>query len=260
MVLNETRGDGCALIVDKSPISSTERGILSAAEKYFFPLWQFDIIVCSDLAAEPLRPGRRLGRAATGLSLAVDLPMQAPRVRQTMSVGKQSGGMAMRIRWALAVAALAATAVWPVAAFAANYPVATGPLTVSSTSAQPGQPVTTSGSGFAGASMVTIQIFSTPRTLASVHAGADGSFTAQVTIPSDMTGSHTLQATGVTPDGATLVLSSPISIAGASSGTTSSGMAFTGANVLIPTVAACGLIAAGGVLIVSRRRAKRPVA
>lgn len=163
----------------------------------------------------------------------------------------------MRARLLLA-AGLIVAGCWPAAAWAANYSTG-GALGVSTTNPQPGQVLTVSGSGFARGSTVTIQILSTPQTLATVKADGSGAFNTQVTIPSNYFGSHTLQAVGVTPDGATLVLSTTITIGGAN-GSGSSGMASTGAEVMVTAIVAAVLIVAGAFLLIFRRRANRPLA
>lgn len=163
--------------------------------------------------------------------------------------------MRVRLRLLLALTVIGLVGVWPAAAGAANYSTG-GPLGASTTNPGPGQTVTLTGSGFAPNSTVTIQIFSTPQTLATTTADATGRFSVQVTIPSGFSGAHTLEATGVAPDGATMVLSTPVTIGNSSSSGSSGVMAFTGMDVMIPSVVALALIITGALLLASRRRAK----
>jgi len=159
----------------------------------------------------------------------------------------------MRIR-ALAPMALTALFLLPSAALAQQYEGETDTLDVSTLEPVPGGAVTISGSGFAPGSDVTITIESTPQTLTTVSADADGAFTATVQIPADLsTGSHMLKATGVTPDGATLVLSTEVTVAG-----TGAELAETGEGVprtvLIVAAALAGVLLLGTVGLFVRAR------
>lgn len=152
----------------------------------------------------------------------------------------------------VATLALLGAALLPSAAWA-QYGTETEPLTVSDTTVSPGDSVVVSGSGFAPGSEVEITIESAPRLLATVRAGAQGKISATVRIPTNLSGSpHTLKATGVTPDGATLVLSMRITVLG-----TGGELAFTGTRTLFPLVVVGALLLLAWVsLRVARRRAR----
>jgi hypothetical protein len=159
----------------------------------------------------------------------------------------------MRTR-APALMALTALLLLPGAALAQQYEGETDTLDVSTLEPAPGEAVTISGSGFAPGSEVTITIESTPQTLTTVSADADGAFTATVQIPTDLSpGSHTLKATGVTPDGATLVLSTEVTVAG-----TGAELAETGEGVprtvFIVAAALAGVLLLGTVGLLVRAR------
>lgn len=128
-------------------------------------------------------------------------------------------------------------------------------LSVADTTVEPGDDVPVSGSGFAANSQIVITIESTPRTLDRVQADADGTFSVEVAIPIDMpAGQHTLKASGVTPDGAPQVLSTPITVAGDAVGEVER-LAFTGVNAAAAVAVAVTLmVLGGGALLVTRRR------
>jgi hypothetical protein len=100
----------------------------------------------------------------------------------------------------------------------------------------PGQSITISGSGFAADAPITIGIYSVPQVLAVVQANGGGSFSATVTLPSNLIGPHTLVATGLDPDGNPRYLTAGLRFAGAG------GLAFTGGGDATPA-------AAGGLLL-----------
>jgi hypothetical protein len=154
----------------------------------------------------------------------------------------------------IALAAFAALTLVPAAAMAQQYEEETGTLSVSDTAVSAGGSVTLSGSGFAPSSEVEITIESTPRTLDTVTANASGEIAVTVAIPSDLSaGTHTLKGTGVTPDGATLVLSATVSIAGGGQ----ADLAGTGARIGPMAGAGAALLAIGIiVLMLSRRRSR----
>jgi hypothetical protein len=156
----------------------------------------------------------------------------------------------------VAVLLLAMTVAFPTAAFAQPYVSDfEETLSLADTTVEPGDDVPVEGSGYAADSQVVITIESTPRTLDRVRADSDGAISATVTIPVDMpAGQHTLKATGVTPDGAPHVLSTPITVGDAVGDTEE--LAFTGLNTAAAAVVAVILMALGGAaLLVTRRRA-----
>ncbi|HEX2274476.1 MAG TPA: hypothetical protein VHG90_11445, partial [Acidimicrobiales bacterium] len=98
---------------------------------------------------------------------------------------------------------------------AQGYPPATETLSLSTSAAAPGEPVTISASGYEPGTTVTITFESTPRVIGVVQADASGRFTAQVVIPPDATpGMHTIRATGLGDDGTTRVVSAAILVTG----------------------------------------------
>lgn len=81
--------------------------------------------------------------------------------------------------------------------------------------AVPGDSITVSGTGFAPYSPVTLGMYSVPVHLDTVTADAAGSFTARVTLPSDLTGRHSIVAIGTAPDGSPRSLVTEIELAAA---------------------------------------------
>lgn len=155
---------------------------------------------------------------------------------------------------ALVPTALVALLLLPAAALAQQYEGEMDSLDVSTSQPAPGESVTISGSGFAPGSEVTITIESSPQTLTIVFADADGAFTATVRIPADLSpGLHALEATGVTPDGATLVLSTEVTVAA-----TRAELAETGEGVprtvFIVAAALAGVLLLGMVGLLVRAR------
>ncbi len=123
----------------------------------------------------------------------------------------------------VAVLILGALAV-PAGASAQSYQGQTGTLRVSDRTPAPGASVGVAGSGFAARSKVIISIESAPLQLAVTTADDAGAISTTVSIPTDIAlGTHTLKATGITPDGATLVLSATLEVAGSKSGLASTG-------------------------------------
>ncbi|MDQ1437508.1 MAG: hypothetical protein QOK43_1137 [Acidimicrobiaceae bacterium] len=158
-----------------------------------------------------------------------------------------------------------------------SYAPGRGQLTVSDATVDPKQTITATGCGYKPGTTVNLDFLSTPVRVATVTAGANGGFTAQVTIPGDVVAgsNHTLESSGVNPQGAPLLLSASLTVnnpsgaagssasrsaasgtSGTSSGT-SGGVARTGSNSTQPlTMAGIGLIVIGAaaVLTVRRRR------
>ena len=144
-------------------------------------------------------------------------------------------------------------------------PPANAPLVLpssgGSTTLTAGAPVTISGSGFASNANIVIGVYSSPIQLDALTANASGSFSDPVTIPSSLSGAHTLVAEGNAPGGSARVLSTPITVrAAASSGT----LPFTGVNTALMVLSGFGLIVAGFALVraaaLARRRARRRTA
>ncbi|TPW76867.1 putative Ig domain-containing protein [Schumannella sp. 10F1B-5-1] len=97
------------------------------------------------------------------------------------------------------------------------------------------QSFTVAGSGFAPGAPVTLGIYSTPTTLATVYADGAGAFSQALTVPADFAaGGHTVVATGVGADGTTRTLGSattvvvPADAGGGSGGSGGSGSGGSG--------------------------------
>jgi hypothetical protein len=134
-------------------------------------------------------------------------------------------------------------------------PKANAPLTSSDAdgAVTAGQQVTLSGSGYLAGSTVELTVYSTPVSLGQAVVGADGTFSATVTVPKDLAnGTHHLVASGVDANGNPRYLVVEITV----SGGTASGLAYTGFSAL-PYAGAgvLALLAGGGLLVASRRRA-----
>lgn len=138
-------------------------------------------------------------------------------------------------------------------------PPATGSLalsgsTGSTTTLAPGARVTVSGFGYASGASVTIAIYSSPDELAHVVADSSGKVDTSVTLPTTLTGAHTLTAIGNTPGGSVQSLESAVEISAAGA---TGVLPFTGINVAGFVLGGFGMILAGFVLIrtaVFRRR------
>jgi hypothetical protein len=128
----------------------------------------------------------------------------------------------------------------------ASVPSSAGKLTAPSTSLTANQSVTLSGSGYAADTPIQIVVYSTPQVLKTVTTDGTGAFSTSVTLPAGLTGSHTLVAGGVGPDGVYRYLTLSV---------TAAGLPVTGAAVPKLVAAALAVLAVGFVLVrVTRRR------
>jgi hypothetical protein len=136
----------------------------------------------------------------------------------------------------------------------ASVPPPGGALTGVTPGSNPGDQLTISGSGFAAGSPIQIGIYSTPISLGTATADATGSFTAVIVLPAGLVGNHTIVATGITPTGATLFVTSKITITAVATvpaADPSSALAFTGvASASSTWYAGLLLLGAGAVLLV----------
>nr|WP_240942099.1 fibronectin type III domain-containing protein [Planosporangium thailandense] len=138
----------------------------------------------------------------------------------------------------------------------ASVPSSAGKVTAPSSSLTSGKSVTLSGSGYAPDSPVQIVVYSSPKVLKTVTTDGTGSFSVSVTLPAGLTGSHTLVAGGVGPDGAYRYLTLPVTVSAAGTGGTGGGLPITGQSVPKLVVTALLVLAFGVVLVrLSRRRA-----
>ncbi len=158
------------------------------------------------------------------------------------------------------IAAVSVAALGPASvAGAQQYPPGAFFLTVSDTTVFPGQTITVSGAVTPGATTVSFTFFSVAQSVGDVTPAADGTFSADVTIPTDAeVGSHTLVAndnTGLEVSASLTVVAAGGGAAGA--GATGAGdLPRTGDDTSIPLARiAIVLVAAGGaVLFFARRR------
>ena len=73
--------------------------------------------------------------------------------------------------------------------------------------------ITISGSGAQPGSTVAIQLFSTPQILGYATVAADGTFSAEVSVPADTpSGDHNLQMVSVAADGTEVVVQFGVSV------------------------------------------------
>jgi LPXTG-motif cell wall-anchored protein len=138
-----------------------------------------------------------------------------------------------------------------VAPFPATVPTSDGPLTNagSSTSLEPGQSITISGTGYMPFSTVTVVVYSTPTVLGTAEADENGAFTFTGKLPEGLAaGSHTLVAAGLDADGNPYHLTQAITVAGGPS------LPNTGASIALPALGGLGALALGGALLFTARR------
>ena len=129
----------------------------------------------------------------------------------------------------------------------------------STASVDAGKKITVSGSGYAPFSTVTVLIYSTPQVLTTVVTDATGSFSLEVTVPAGLAaGQHNLVAAGVDPTGAMRYMTLPVTVtATVTGGTVATGpqLAFSGADVVVPTIGGVLAVLVGAALLfVGRRR------
>ncbi len=89
-----------------------------------------------------------------------------------------------------------------------------GTLTVSDNTLTVGQAFTVAGGGYAANSPVAVIFTSDPVVLANVTTNASGSFSVNVTTPSDATaGAHTVSGSGRAPDNSARILTAAVTVA-----------------------------------------------
>ena len=156
----------------------------------------------------------------------------------------------------IAVGAVAASA--GIAGAQTCYPTCPSPsISTSTGSAGPGGTVTASGSGWPVGSQISFVLNSHTQVLDSfVTTNPDGSWTRSVTIPTDISGTHTLTVTGVTPDGVTRS-----AVVAVIAGGVTTGLAFTGSDSTSNLAIAGAVVLVIGIALViaGRRRAKTHV-
>lgn len=136
---------------------------------------------------------------------------------------------------------------------ASSLPKADGTLTSNDADGKvvAGEQITISGTDFLPGSTVDLVVYSTPVKLGTATVLADGTFSATVTLPKDLTnGVHHLVASGVDVNGNPRVLVVEVTVSGGTAV-----LAMTGFSALpVAGAGALALIAGGGLLVVSRRR------
>ena len=153
---------------------------------------------------------------------------------------------------------LTAVALWLAlagTAAAQTYATDTGSLTLGQSTTSPGGSVGVQGSGFQAGSDVQIVLIDggDENVLATVMADDEGVINTTATLPTSFSGTGVIEARGISPDGASLVLSSPISSAAQS---TSGSLARTGSST-IPWLVGGGIAAGVGVLLIALARQRR---
>ena len=152
------------------------------------------------------------------------------------------------------------SAVVPAPTVPAAVPAKNGDLSLpagATSTVAPGKTITVSGSGYAPNSTVSVAIYSTPQVLTTVVTDASGNFTATVTVPAGLaTGSHTLVASGVDSAGNVRYVNLPVTVSSSGKAT----LAYTGADVAVPSIIGLVAVSLGAGLIVVRRRATRSAA
>lgn len=162
-----------------------------------------------------------------------------------------------------AVASIALLA-GPVRADAQQYPPADTFCTISDTTPVPGQDVALTCGGYAAGATVTVTFFSSPVTLGTTTADADGVATLTTEIPSNAAvGRHSITTSGAAATGGTLtqVIYITVVAAGAAGAgtqvpaTVSGALPTTGSDGTMPLVRAGALLlAVGGVAVLATRR------
>jgi hypothetical protein len=157
-----------------------------------------------------------------------------------------------KLAFVAAVAVLGLGVATPAFAYGPNAP-AIGTNTVA---AGPGGSVTITGSSFVPGETITFVLHSTPVTLGTTTASATGSFSANLTIPSDTPpGLHTLIATGSTGDSST----TEITVTGgtATVAVATPDLPFTGADIAAVSGVGAVALAVGGMLLLAGRRRRQ---
>lgn len=133
----------------------------------------------------------------------------------------------------------------------AQYPPEEPSCGVSDTTLGPGDQVTVSGQNWQSGSTVSFTLQPEGVGLGQTTVGGNGSFSATLTIPNSVSsGTHSIECDGVDVEGATVVLSSNITVS-------VGGTAFTGASISLGLLLLAGLLIVGVLaLAAGRRKAK----
>jgi hypothetical protein len=147
------------------------------------------------------------------------------------------------------VAAVIGAALFSPAMQAQGYPPKSCPgmLSLSTTHPLPGETITVTGTGFTPGAKVHLVMHSKTYDLGTFTAGAQGGFTAQVTLPNGVFGHHFIIAASGAPhikqcpgDPIQIQAPGPTTPPGGDHGTS-----FTGTDILVIVLIAAGLLAAG---------------
>lgn len=153
---------------------------------------------------------------------------------------------------------LLALAAGPVAA--QDYPPAAPSCTLSATAVAPGGTTTITCTGWAPNTEVTATLLPGGAVLGSVITNADGSFTAEATIPSDLApGNYVIRLSGLNAQGVAVHVDLAFTVVAPDRAgiTPSPSLPRTGGDALLALGAAAGLLAMGGAALgVARRRSR----
>jgi CshA-type fibril repeat protein len=106
-----------------------------------------------------------------------------------------------------------------------------------------GQPIILVGTGFAPYSSTVVALYSTPVRLGSATVDAAGAFSIRVLVPDALaSGSHTLLASGVDPDGDARMITLPITVAATEAGSSGKDSVPQTGRLPIPTGGAVTLL------------------
>lgn len=146
--------------------------------------------------------------------------------------------------------ALALSLVLSAPAFA-QYPPEEPSCGVSDTTLAAGDQVTVSGQNWQPGSTVSFTLQPEGEDLGSTTVGGNGNFSATLTIPNSVSsGTHSIECDGVDVEGATVVLSSNITVS-------VGGTAFTGASISLGLLLLAGLLIVGVLALAAGRRKAR---
>lgn len=133
---------------------------------------------------------------------------------------------------------------------------------VTDTTPAPGQQITVEVTGLLPFSTVVVEMRSTPVMLGTFTADANGVLRVAVTVPANASfGSHTIVATGVSPSGAPVTASIPVTVTSTAATTTPGGTGGTGGTgvTFLPRTGAdlAALLTVGGALVIAGGAAVR---
>jgi len=180
--------------------------------------------------------------------------VQEEEIRRERSMKKLAAASISALMMALLVGLVA------VPASAQSNPPEKPTCEVSDSTLGPGDTVTITGDNWQAGSTVTFTLQPEGINIGSATVGADGSFTATVTIPDSVQpGSHSIVCSGIDVEGNNVNRGTTIQVLGGAVG--AGGTAFTGSTVNVPLwiVLIVGLFVAGLLLVTMARRRRRSV-